>query len=73
MPSLEFNVEYSYRDDPTGGVAHSVDLEAQDMVRLLTFVDAEGENCFFREIVRSRDRLRVKLRRLRELRDPRPS
>ena len=48
MPSLDFDLEYIYPDDPTGGIVLSVELEAERTVRLLVHVDTGAANCLLR-------------------------
>jgi hypothetical protein len=48
MPSVDFDLEYTYLDDPTGGIVLPVELEAERPVRLLAYVDTGAANCLFR-------------------------
>jgi len=48
MPSVDFDLEYTYPDDSTGGIVLSVELEAEGSVRLLAHVDTGAANCLFR-------------------------
>jgi hypothetical protein len=47
MPTPEFDTEYLYPDDPTGGVVLSVELQAENSTRLLAHVDTGAANCLF--------------------------
>lgn len=47
MPTLEFDTDYLYPDDPTGGIVLSVELQAGNSTRLFAHVDTGAANCLF--------------------------
>jgi len=47
MPTLEFDLEYLYPDDPKGSIALSVELQAGGSARLLAYLDTGAANCLF--------------------------
>jgi len=47
MPTVEFDLEHLYPDDPTGGIVLSVELQAGNSTRLLAHVDTGAANCLF--------------------------
>ena len=50
MPSVEFDLEHSYPDDPTGGIVLSVELLGTSTVRFPAHVDTGAADCLFQSV-----------------------